>query len=178
MPADPGEIHRLRTALRDLVALSTNRAAWVGKEPPAIAAGLADVLVGSFTSISRSCACAIPTAVLPSTSRGATGGKHFRNGRWRPAQDEGAREVHERCRRASTGLPSRIRSAPSTTTTSPRATPLMIWVRSLSVMPMSRGAPPRCDAGSRRTRTSRLGCAGSRPWAPQQLRQEDFAFRG
>src|ERR671923_2046230 len=39
---------RLRTALRDLVALSTVPAAWVGREPPAIAAGLADVLVGSL----------------------------------------------------------------------------------------------------------------------------------
>src|SRR5437588_2989566 len=45
--ADP-EIVRLRTALRDLVALSTVPAAWVGREPPAIAAGLADVLVGSL----------------------------------------------------------------------------------------------------------------------------------
>jgi PAS domain S-box-containing protein len=38
----------LRTALRDLVALSTIPAAWVGREPPIIAAGLADVLVGSL----------------------------------------------------------------------------------------------------------------------------------
>src|ERR1700756_3425257 len=38
----------LRTALRDLVALSAIPAAWVGREPPAIAAGLADVLVGSL----------------------------------------------------------------------------------------------------------------------------------
>src|SRR5947199_10850467 len=45
---DPGDIHRLRTALRDLVALSTIPAAWVGREPPAVAAGLADVLVGSL----------------------------------------------------------------------------------------------------------------------------------
>src|SRR5256885_8913708 len=44
----PAEILRLRTALRDLVALSAIRAAWVGREPPAIAAGLADVLVGSL----------------------------------------------------------------------------------------------------------------------------------
>ena len=34
---------RLRKALRDLVALSIVPAAWVGREPPAIAAGLADV---------------------------------------------------------------------------------------------------------------------------------------
>ena len=40
MPADPGELHRLRTALRDLVALSTIPAAWVGREPSTIAAGL------------------------------------------------------------------------------------------------------------------------------------------
>ena len=42
------EIARLRTALRDLVALSTIPAAWVGREPATIAAGLADVLVGSL----------------------------------------------------------------------------------------------------------------------------------
>src|SRR5438132_3593154 len=39
---------RLRRALRDLVALSTVPAAWVGREPPAIAAGLADVLVNAL----------------------------------------------------------------------------------------------------------------------------------
>jgi PAS domain S-box-containing protein len=39
---------RLRRALRDLVALSTVPAAWIGREPPAIAAGLADVLVNSL----------------------------------------------------------------------------------------------------------------------------------
>jgi hypothetical protein len=39
---------RLRTALRDLVALSTVPAAWVGREPPAVAAGLVDVLVNSL----------------------------------------------------------------------------------------------------------------------------------
>jgi PAS domain S-box-containing protein len=42
------EIRRLRAALRDLVALWTIPAAWAGREPPAIAAGLADVLVGSL----------------------------------------------------------------------------------------------------------------------------------
>ena len=40
--------HGLRTALRDLVALSAIPAAWVGREPSAIAAGLADVLAGSL----------------------------------------------------------------------------------------------------------------------------------
>jgi PAS domain S-box-containing protein len=48
----PTEAHMesvaLRGALRDLVALSTIPAAWVGREPPIIAAGLADVLVGSL----------------------------------------------------------------------------------------------------------------------------------
>ena len=42
------DAQRLRTALRDLVALSTVPAAWVGREPPAIATGLADVLVNSL----------------------------------------------------------------------------------------------------------------------------------
>jgi PAS domain S-box-containing protein len=42
------DIARLRRAIRDLVALSAVPAAWVGREPPAIAAGLADVLVGSL----------------------------------------------------------------------------------------------------------------------------------
>jgi PAS domain S-box-containing protein len=42
------EIARLRVALRDLVALSTIPAAWVGREPATIAAGLADVLLGSL----------------------------------------------------------------------------------------------------------------------------------
>ena len=49
MPTDPdAESLQLRKALRDLVALSTIPAAWVGREPPTIAAGLADVLVGSL----------------------------------------------------------------------------------------------------------------------------------
>jgi DNA-binding NtrC family response regulator/PAS domain-containing protein len=49
MLRDPdAEILRLRAALRDLVALSTIPAAWVGSEPSAIAAGLADVLAGSL----------------------------------------------------------------------------------------------------------------------------------
>ena len=39
---------RLRTALRDLVALAVVPAAWVGREPPAIAAGLVDVLVNAL----------------------------------------------------------------------------------------------------------------------------------
>jgi len=39
---------RLRTAVRDLVALSTVPAAWVGRGPSAIAGGLADVLVNTL----------------------------------------------------------------------------------------------------------------------------------
>jgi C4-dicarboxylate-specific signal transduction histidine kinase len=39
---------RLKRALRDVVALSSVPAAWVGREPPAIAAGLADVLVNTL----------------------------------------------------------------------------------------------------------------------------------
>ena len=46
MHADTGaDVHRLQTALRDLVALSAIPAAWIGGEPPAVAAGLADALV-------------------------------------------------------------------------------------------------------------------------------------
>src|SRR3984893_4880164 len=49
MLRDPdAEIRPLRTALRHLVALSTIPAGWVGREQPAIAAELADVLVGSL----------------------------------------------------------------------------------------------------------------------------------
>jgi len=44
MPPD-AEVLRLRRALRDLVALSTIPAAWVGRAPHAIATGLADVMV-------------------------------------------------------------------------------------------------------------------------------------
>jgi C4-dicarboxylate-specific signal transduction histidine kinase len=47
MPPD-ANILRLHRALRDLVALSAVPAVWVGREPAAIAAGLADVLVNSM----------------------------------------------------------------------------------------------------------------------------------
>src|SRR4030088_2142718 len=40
------EILRLRAVLMDLVALSTIPATWIGREPPAVAAGLADALIG------------------------------------------------------------------------------------------------------------------------------------
>jgi PAS domain S-box-containing protein len=47
MPIDTdAEILALRTVLRDLVALSAIPAAWVGREPAAVAAGLADSLIG------------------------------------------------------------------------------------------------------------------------------------
>jgi signal transduction histidine kinase len=42
--SDAGAL-RLQAALRDLIALSAIPAAWVGREPPAVAAGLADALV-------------------------------------------------------------------------------------------------------------------------------------
>jgi PAS domain S-box-containing protein len=40
------EIRALRTVFRDLVALSAIPVAWIGREPVAVAAGLADVLTG------------------------------------------------------------------------------------------------------------------------------------
>src|ERR1700676_1874954 len=42
------EIHSLRATVRDLLALSTIPEAWVGREPTAIAADLADLLIGSL----------------------------------------------------------------------------------------------------------------------------------
>ncbi len=71
---------RLRRALRDLVALSAVPAVWVGREPSAIAAELADVLINAFTSTSLLCVCAIPMGVPRSKSRGEAHGKHFRLG--------------------------------------------------------------------------------------------------
>jgi signal transduction histidine kinase/PAS domain-containing protein len=40
------EVLRLRAVLRDLVALSTIPVTWVGREPPDVAGGLADALIG------------------------------------------------------------------------------------------------------------------------------------
>src|SRR5216683_2544895 len=47
MPSDTdAEIIALRALLRDLVALSAIPTAWVGREPTAVVAGLADALIG------------------------------------------------------------------------------------------------------------------------------------
>jgi hypothetical protein len=46
--SDRPEVARLRRALRELVALSGVPAAWVAREPPAVAAGFADVMAKSF----------------------------------------------------------------------------------------------------------------------------------
>jgi hypothetical protein len=49
MTVDPSaEILRLRATVRDLLALSMIPEAWVGREPPAIASELADLLIGSL----------------------------------------------------------------------------------------------------------------------------------
>src|SRR5580704_6159510 len=49
MTLDPSvEIRRLRATVRDLLALSTIPEVWVGREPSAIAADLADLLIGSL----------------------------------------------------------------------------------------------------------------------------------
>jgi signal transduction histidine kinase len=60
------EIRSLRTVLRDLVALSAIPAAWVGLEPAAVAAGLADALTGllqlDFVYV-RLCVPGVPDAV-------------------------------------------------------------------------------------------------------------------
>ena len=44
----PAEIFRLRATVRDLVALSIIPETWVAREPSAIAADLADLLIGSL----------------------------------------------------------------------------------------------------------------------------------
>jgi signal transduction histidine kinase len=46
MPDLNAEVLELRAVLRDLVAISAIPAAWVGREPSAVAAGLADTLIG------------------------------------------------------------------------------------------------------------------------------------
>src|ERR1700722_15895066 len=49
MTKDPSaDTHSLRATVRDLLALSTIPEAWVGRDPPAIAADLADLLIGSL----------------------------------------------------------------------------------------------------------------------------------
>src|SRR6266852_1396511 len=49
MTVDPSaEIPRLRATVRDLLALTTIPEAWVGREPPAIATDLADLLIESL----------------------------------------------------------------------------------------------------------------------------------
>src|ERR1700730_1410836 len=76
-------ILELRAALRDLVAISTIPAAWVGREPPAIAAGLADVLLESLGldfAVVRLCVCAIPTEVPKSRRPAGTAGVDFPSG--------------------------------------------------------------------------------------------------
>ena len=81
MPIDPdAESLQLRTALRDLVALSTIPAAWVGREPPAIAAGLADVLVGSLHLDFAFVRLCDPNGGAAVDITRGTRGKHFRNG--------------------------------------------------------------------------------------------------
>src|SRR5690242_12383756 len=81
MPIDgDAEIRALRTVLRDLVALSAIPVAWVGREPAAVAAGLADVLTGllrlDFVFV-RLCVPGVDGAV--DVTRG-THGRRFRNG--------------------------------------------------------------------------------------------------
>src|SRR6266699_7171916 len=74
------EIRALRTVLRDLVALSTIPTAWVGMEPAAVAAGLADALIGllrlDFVFV-RLCVPSIAGVV--DVTRGRHG-RRFRNG--------------------------------------------------------------------------------------------------
>src|SRR5690349_12979011 len=45
---DSAEIRRLRASVGDVLALSTIPEMWVGREPPAIVAGLADLMIESL----------------------------------------------------------------------------------------------------------------------------------
>jgi PAS domain S-box-containing protein len=64
MPIDTNaEILELRTALRDLVALSAIPVAWAGREPAAVAAGLADTLTGMLQLDFVSVHLCVPGAV-------------------------------------------------------------------------------------------------------------------
>src|SRR3954467_4692873 len=75
------EILRLRTVLRDLVALSAIPAAWIGREPPAVATGLADALIGLLQLDFAFVRLRDPSgAPGQSTSRRGTGGRRFRSG--------------------------------------------------------------------------------------------------
>src|SRR5205807_407244 len=84
----------LRTALRELVALSTIPAAWVGREPPIIAAGLADGVVWSLrralapTFPARLTSCCFPWR--PTTAAAA-----FQNARLRNELDAKVAELRQ-----------------------------------------------------------------------------------
>src|SRR5438045_530199 len=71
---------RVRRAISDLVALSTVPAAWVGREPAAIAAGLADVLVNSLHLDFAFVRLCDPAGVRRWKSLGGAHGEHSRNG--------------------------------------------------------------------------------------------------
>ncbi len=74
------EVVRLRAAVRDLLALSAIPEAWVGREPPALATELADLLIESLHldfAFVRLCDPEMRQTVRLSA---ATLGIHFRNG--------------------------------------------------------------------------------------------------
>lgn len=71
---------RMRTALRDLVALSAVPAVCVGRQPPAIAAGLADVLVNALYLDFAFVRLCDPNGVPRSKPREGLHGSHFRIG--------------------------------------------------------------------------------------------------
>ncbi len=74
------ELVALRTVLRDLVALSAIPAAWVGREPAAVAAGLADTLIGLLRLDFVYVRLCVPGVAAWSTSRAERRGRPFRDG--------------------------------------------------------------------------------------------------
>ena len=90
------EVARLQAVLRDLVALSAIPALWIGSEPPAVAAGLADALVGLLQLDFAFVRLSDPGgAGAVEVTRGARG-RAFRNG-WKAASP---RALRSRARRS------------------------------------------------------------------------------
>ena len=71
---------RLRRALRDLVALSAVPAVWVGREPSAIAAELADVLINALYLDFAFVRLCDPTGGAAVEIAREAHGRHFLNG--------------------------------------------------------------------------------------------------
>ena len=80
MTEDPSAAIPLRATVRDLLALSAIPEAWVAREPPAIAADLADLLIQSLELDFAFVRLRDPSASQLVEVTGGILGGHFRNG--------------------------------------------------------------------------------------------------